>query len=92
MNVSFRETLLSVSEGDGFFELTLVKTEGAVGPVTVNLITIPGPDSESEGAVVAFSVNTLFRDTFLESAFFKFARIYLTTNIRHLHTLASLQC
>lgn len=46
MNVSFSETLLAVSEGDGFFELTLTKTEGAVGPVTVTLITIPEPGSE----------------------------------------------
>ena len=86
MNVSFRETSLSVSEGGGFFELTLVKTEGAVGPVTVNLITIPGPGSEGEGAVVAFSVNMLFRDTFLESASFKFACIYLTTTLNNAYT------
>ena len=46
MNVSFSETSLAVSEGGGFFELTLTKTEGAVGPVTVNLVTTPMPGSE----------------------------------------------
>ena len=42
MNISFRETFFSMSEGDGFVNLTLVKTEGAVGDVTVFLFTMGG--------------------------------------------------
>ena len=42
MNISFRETFFSMSEGDGFVNLTLVKTEGAVGDVTVFLFTMAG--------------------------------------------------
>ena len=39
MNISFSVMFHSVMEGGGFLELTLIKTEGAVGPVTVSLFT-----------------------------------------------------
>ena len=39
MNISFSGMFHSVMEGGGFLQLTLVKTEGAVGPVTVSLFT-----------------------------------------------------
>ena len=39
MNISFSGMFHSVMEGGGFLELTLIKTEGAVGPVTVSLFT-----------------------------------------------------
>ena len=42
MNISFVITNISVSEGTGFVELVLTKTEGAVGPVSVTLITMDG--------------------------------------------------
>ena len=42
MNVSFAESFYSVTEGDGCVEVTLIKSEGGVGPVTVTLIPISG--------------------------------------------------
>lgn len=42
MNISFGAPSFSVSEGNGFVELVLTKTMGAVGPVSVNLITMNG--------------------------------------------------
>ena len=47
MNVSFEAISVITTEGDGFIELTLLKTEGGVGPVTVTLIPVPG-SAESE--------------------------------------------
>ena len=47
MNITFSETARSVREGVGFFELTLLKSEGGVGPVTVTLSTNP-ESAESE--------------------------------------------
>ena len=42
VNVSFGIMEYSVSEGTGFVELVLMKTHGAVGPVSVLLSTING--------------------------------------------------
>ena len=42
MNISFAVTDISVSEGEGAVLLTLEKTEGAIGPVSVRIFTKPG--------------------------------------------------
>ena len=42
MNISFAETLISVREGQGIVTFVLLKTEGAVGPVLVNISTQDG--------------------------------------------------
>ena len=42
MNISLGETNTSISEGIGFYEVRLLKSEGALGPVTVTLFTISG--------------------------------------------------
>lgn len=42
VNISFGVPSVSVSEGKGFVELTLTKTHGAEGPVSVTLHTVDG--------------------------------------------------
>ena len=42
VNISFGITSISVLEGNGFVELVLTKSEGAVGAVSVNLNTVDG--------------------------------------------------
>ena len=42
MNVSFVDTDLVVREGEGFVSFSLSKTEGAIGPVSVQVTTEPG--------------------------------------------------
>lgn len=42
VNISFRVPSFSVSEGNGSVELTLLKTHGAEGPVSVTLHTVDG--------------------------------------------------
>lgn len=42
MNVSFGALTFSTIEGNGSVELVLLKTAGAIGPVSVNLFTIDG--------------------------------------------------
>ena len=47
MNVSFSRSSITVSEEEGCVELTLLKSENGVGPVTVTVIPLPG-SAESE--------------------------------------------
>jgi hypothetical protein len=42
VNVTLSQTEYSIREGSGCVELTLVKSEGGTGPVTVTLSTLPG--------------------------------------------------
>ena len=42
VNISFGATSLSVFERNGFVELILTKSDGAVGTVSVNLTTADG--------------------------------------------------
>ena len=39
MNISFAKEVVEVAEGMGLVNLLLVKTEGAVGPVSVQVTT-----------------------------------------------------
>ena len=41
MNISVTQIEYSVEEGEGFFELTLIKSDGGVGPVSVSLTPVP---------------------------------------------------
>ena len=42
MNISFSGRVPVIKEGYGILEVTLIKSEGAVGSVTVNLFTKSG--------------------------------------------------
>ena len=42
MNVSFASRKFVTTEGDGYVEVVLLKTAGAVGPVSVQLSTLDG--------------------------------------------------
>jgi hypothetical protein len=42
MNVSFADVSVEVAEGVGFVKLLLLKTEGALGPVSVQITTQDG--------------------------------------------------
>ncbi|CAI8026301.1 Deleted in malignant brain tumors 1 protein [Geodia barretti] len=59
VNISFGITSISVLEGNGFVELVLTKSEGAVGAVSVNLNTVDGTavagiDYEPLSTVITF--------------------------------------
>ena len=40
MNISFIETDIDVTEGEGVAKLVLQKTEGAIGPVSIRIFTV----------------------------------------------------
>ena len=42
MNVSFASQKFITTEGDGYVELVLLKTNGAIGSVSVELSTLDG--------------------------------------------------
>ena len=42
MNITLSQTSYAISEGSGYFEIILVKTDGARGPVTVSVTPING--------------------------------------------------
>ena len=58
MNVNFEQEFVSAKEGDGVLELKLVKSEGALGPVTVTLSTLQfTAQLAAEGTSISYHKN-----------------------------------